>query len=111
MSCKCAQLPDIVKLDDHRAIGRFDELETGDWVRLVRCPSCQHLWSVDGWDKYQTQFVVKISQREAWREFDTSSFAAVSHSVTRRFHDEKCIWHGCEQRRVRIFDLSDKLRR
>jgi len=42
---------------------------------------------VDGWDKYQTQFAVKISQREAWREFDTSSFAgsiSFSHAAVSR---------------------------
>jgi hypothetical protein len=101
MPCECSQLPDIVNLDDHPAIGRFDELETGDWVRLVRCPSCQQLWSVDEWDKYQTQFAVRIPQREGWREFDTTPFRR-QYLVQARggLTPERCIWQGCEQRRV-----------
>lgn len=102
MSCKCSQLPDIVKLDDHPAIGRFDELETGDWVRLVRCPHCGQLWSVDEGDKYQTQLAVRIPKNEGWRELDTTPLRRRYLIQSRGgLTDEKCIWLGCEQRRVR----------
>ena len=102
MSCHCSQLPDIVKLDDHPAIGRFDELETGNWVRLLRCPRCGQLWSVDEWDKYQARFAVKIPQRDGWRQFDTTRFRR-QYLVKARggLTDEKCIWQDCDHRRVR----------
>jgi hypothetical protein len=102
MPCECSQLPNILKVDGHPAIGRFEELDTGNWVRLVRCPACGQLWSVDEWDKFQTQFAIKVPQREGWREFDTMPLRR--HYVIEArggTTDEKCIWSGCEQRRVR----------
>jgi hypothetical protein len=101
MKCQCSQFPDIVKLDDHPVVGRFDELETGVWMRLVRCPHCGQLWSVDEWEKYQTQFAVRIPQREGWREFDATPFRRHYLIQSRGgLTDEKCVWKGCEQRRV-----------
>ena len=91
-----------MKLDDHPAIGRFDELESGDWVRLVHCRRCGQLWSVDEWDKYQTQFAVRIPQREGWQEFDTTPLRRQYLIQSRGgLTDERCIWQSCEQRRVR----------
>ena len=102
MSCECSQLPDVVKLDEDSAIGRFDELETGDWERLVRCPRCGQLWSVDKPDGYTRSFAIKMPRREGWREFDTTPLRR-QYLVQSRggLTDENCIWLGCEQRRVR----------
>jgi hypothetical protein len=102
MPCECSQLPDIVKLDDHPVVAGFDELESGNWVRLVRCTICGQLWSLDEWDKYQTQFAIKAPLREGWRGFDTSLLRR-RYLVQSRggLVEEKCIWLGCEQRRVR----------
>jgi hypothetical protein len=101
MSCECSHLPDVVKLDSYPSIGRFDELETGDWNRLVRCPHCGHLWSVDEWDRYYTQFAFKIPKREGWRELDAALRRQYLIQSRGGLADEKCIWKGCEQRRVR----------
>ena len=102
MPCTCSQLPDIVKLDSHSHIGHFDELETGNWVRLVRCPRCGQLWSVDERDKYHVPFAIRIPQREGWLEFDTTPLRRQYLTQSRGgLTDEKCIWLGCEQRRVR----------
>jgi len=103
MSCECSKLPDIVRLDDYPGIARgSDELETGDWVRLVCCRSCGQLWSLDEWDKYQRQFAIKIPRREDWREFDTMPMR-LEFLVRSRggLTDEHCIWSGCSERRVR----------
>ncbi len=102
MPCKCSQLPDIVKLDNHPEIGRFELLETGNWVRLFRCPCCDQLWSVDEFDKLQTQFAVKIPERDGWREFDTTLLRR-DYLIRSRggLTDEKCIRQGCDQPRVR----------
>src|SRR5215204_6582002 len=102
MSCECFRLPDIVKLDEHLAISRFDEFETDDWVRLVGCPRCGQLWSVDGSDGRTRTFAIKMPRREGWREFDTTPFRR-QYLVQSRggLTDEKCIWQGCEHRRVR----------
>jgi hypothetical protein len=102
MSCNCAEIPNIVRVEDHRSIERFDELEIGDWVRLVRCPSCAQLWSVDEFDKYQRQFAIKIPRQVDWREFDTTPFRR-QYLVHSRggLTAERCIWHNCERCRVK----------
>ena len=101
--CSCSTLPDIIRVDDHEAFVRgLAEIEVGDWVRLVRCPSCGQFWSVDQWDKLQRQFALKIPARDGWRDFDTvplrKRFLAESLGGTT---DEKCIWAGCSARRLR----------
>jgi hypothetical protein len=103
MPCRCSQLPEIVRLDDYPSIAKdSDELESGGWLRLVRCRSCGQLWSLDEWDKYQTQFAIKISQRDGWRQFDTTPLRREFLIRARGgLTDEICIRTGCSGRRVR----------
>jgi hypothetical protein len=61
IQCECSELPEIVKLDAHPTIERnSDELEKGDWIKLVCCRACGQLWRLNEWDKYQIQFAFKI---------------------------------------------------
>jgi len=72
MPCKCSQIPEILRLEDYPSVERdADELEAGDWRRLLRCRSCGQLWSLDESDKYQRQFIIKIPQQDGWRQFDS----------------------------------------
>jgi hypothetical protein len=103
MICECSQLPEIVRLGDHPNIEqKAEQLETGDWVRLVRCLICGQLWSVDEWDKYQRQFAIKIPQQDGWRQYDTTP-SRVDFLIQSRggLTDELCIWTNCKSRRVR----------
>lgn len=103
MSCECAKLSEIVRIADHPEIEHgSEELEREGWFWLVRCRSCGQLWSLDAWDKYQTQFAIKFAHREGWREFDTTALRK-QYLVQSRggVTDEPCIWSGCSGRRVR----------
>ena len=102
MWCNCSKLPEIVKLEDHPRINRGKQIDSGDWVRLVRCPRCSQLWSVDEWDKYQIRFAIKIPCREGWREFDSTPLR--KEYLIRScggLTDERCIFVNCDQPRVR----------
>lgn len=103
MPCQCSQLTTIVRLDDFPRFGSgLEELETGDWVRLVRCRECGQLWWLDEWDKYQRQFAIKIPQRNGWRDFDTTPLRQEFLVRSRGgLTNERCIWAGCDGRRVR----------
>jgi len=102
MSCECSQFAAIVRLDQHPSIERgSEELERDSWFWLVRCRSCEQLWSLDEWEKLQRQFAIKILRREGWREFDTTPLRK-QYLVQSRggVTDQRCIWQGCEQPRV-----------
>jgi hypothetical protein len=103
MSCQCSQLSGIVRLEDYPSIEKdSDEVESGDWLRLVRCRSCGQLWSLDEPDKYRRQFAIKIAKQEGWREFDTTPLRREFLVQSRGgLTDERCIWSGCSGRRVR----------
>jgi hypothetical protein len=102
LGCHCSKLADIIRVDDHALfVRRLRKLETGNWVRLCQCRSCQQLWSVDEWEKYQRQFAIKIPVRDGWREFDTTPFRKRFLLQSRGgTTDQECIWVGCQGRRV-----------
>src|ERR1700756_5578228 len=103
MPCCCSQLPEIIRLEDYPNIGKdSDELEGGNWVRLVRCRSCGQLWSLDECDKYQRQFAIKIARQDGWQQFDTTQLRKNFLVKSRGgLADEKCIMQGCNGQRVR----------
>lgn len=101
--CQCQELPEIVRFDDRKQhFQKMQVLEKGDWVRLLQCLICSQLWSLDEWDKYQTQFAIKLARREGWQEFDTAALRK-QYLVQSRggVTDEPCIWSGCTGHRVR----------
>ena len=103
MSCRCADLPEIVRLDEHPTIeSGSEQLEMANWTRLMCCRVCGQLWAVDEWEKYQRQLAVKIPQREGWGSFDTMPLRREFLVQSRGgLTDEPCIWAGCGQPRVR----------
>ncbi len=103
MPCECPQLPAIVKLDHHPGIERdAEELERRGWLQLVRCRTCGGLWSLDGWDKLQRRFAIKLSRREGWSEFDTTPLRK-EYLVRSRggVTVERCSWRDCDRPRVK----------
>ena len=71
MSCTCANLADVEKVERHIAFFEsLPVLETGNWVKLCQCLSCNQLWSVDEWDKGAISFARKRRNRKNWAEND-----------------------------------------
>lgn len=103
MNCACASLPDLFKLE---ACPGFEKatvrLASGNWVHLHKCSTCGQLWRLDEWDKYQTQFVVRIPAGADWELFDATplqkNFLVQSRGG---LTDEQCIWHGCQEKRLK----------
>ena len=102
MSCICAELPDLFKLETYPGFKESTvRVASGNWVHLHKCTSCGQLWRLDEWDKYQVQFVVRIPLSTDWEQFDAvplqKQFLVQSHGGLSL---EQCIWHGCQNKRV-----------
>jgi hypothetical protein len=100
---ECSELPRAFYLSDvPRFEARLEELEAGDWCRLGRCRSCGQLWRTDDWDKYVTQFAVKLDSAEHWRSFDPGPLEKkLLVSARGGTEPTPCAWAGCGQPVVR----------
>jgi hypothetical protein len=103
MTCDCANLQDLFKLESRpRFEAGTDKIAAENWVRLHRCRSCGQLWRIDEWDKYQTRFVVRVPSAEAWETFDPVELQK-QFLITSRggLSDAKCVWSGCRNPQVK----------
>lgn len=103
IECQCSSLSEIARLEDHAdQFRKMQEVEQGNWCWLNQCQSCGQLWRVDVWDKGHTQFVIKIAQRDGWKDFDTiplrKRYLVQSYGG---LTDETCSWAGCSGRCVK----------
>jgi hypothetical protein len=103
MSCRCVDLPDLFKLEDHPGfIESTIRIATGNWVHLHKCANCGQLWRVDESDKYQVQFVVRISSSADWEQFDAVPLQKLFLLQSRGgLSNEQCIWRGCQGKCVK----------
>jgi hypothetical protein len=103
-ACKCDSLPEIFFLDSAPGdwLSGLNEQFSGDWKILYHCPRCGQMFSVDIWDKYQEQVVVRITNPKCWeQEADSVALRKTLLLRNRGGTEERlCIWAGCEKRRV-----------
>lgn len=85
MKCDCDDQPAIRRIDGTFAalFPGFQRVDAAEWRALLRCRTCGQLWAVDEWDKYQSQFAVKVNTTEGWECFRRGSAKGVSRSVAR----------------------------
>lgn len=104
MKCNCKQLPDLFDIEDGPKgfAKNLNELAVGDWIKLMQCPECKQYWRVDEWDKYRTQFAIKLKTAESWEQIDTvpmqKAFLLESRGGTTQ---EECMWSNCPKNRVK----------
>jgi hypothetical protein len=104
MECKCAQLREIIDVEDAPAgfVKSLEEVAVGDWVRLMKCHHCKQYWRVDEWDKYQAQFAIKLKSDEGWETLDVvplqKNFLLQSRGGTT---EQECKWANCTNNRVK----------
>jgi hypothetical protein len=104
MVCVCINLENLVDItNDHKEFtNRFDCVDIGDWVRLMRCPNCGQLWKVDEWDKYQTLYAQKIFSIETWKTIDHVSLIKEQMIKNRGgIEENKCLWKECDRYAVK----------
>ena len=104
MDCNCSKLPSIFDVEDGPKgfIKNLIKLFKDNWIKLMQCPSCKQYLRVDEWDKYQTQFAIKLDKREGWENIDTvplqKEFLQQSRGGTTQ---EECMWANCSKNRVK----------
>src|ERR1022692_2507556 len=103
MSCACSKLPQLVRIDARCDLPeRLEESELRSWIKLSRCRICGQYWRVDEWDKFHTQFAVKINDPAHWQEYDDLPLRKKFLLESRGgITNEKCIWQGCTNNRVK----------
>ena len=99
---RCKSLPQIFYLDDVVFFeSRLRKVAQGNWVSLHKCRWCRQHWRLDDWDKYTTQFAVKIDDPQHWETFDSTDLEKGLLLESRGgTTDKKCIWAGCGNKSV-----------
>jgi hypothetical protein len=96
--CPCKNLGTVAKVTDHQSFFKsLNEIEIGNWVRLMECNSCSQLWAVKEWDKYQIQLATKIplANRTTWQEANTEGEKEFLIKSRGGLTSEICAWARC----------------
>ena len=80
----------------------LNKIAAGSWVKLMECPDCAQLWKVDEWDKLQTLYAVKISEKENWERFDSIPLIKEKMVLNRGgLIETECMWAGCNNMQIK----------
>ena len=75
----------------------FDFVDDKGWFELYKQKQDGTFWRLDKWDKYQTQFFVRLETIENWESVDDSELRVELLKTTRGVDlTRKCIWNNCE---------------
>lgn len=104
MPCGCHKLDaliDVTNNDQQQFVRALENVEFGDWVKLMRCPVCGQYWKVDEWDKYQTLYAFKIPDAAIWKSVDVTPFVKERIIENRGgLQEGTCMAAGCGNRAV-----------
>lgn len=102
--CNCENLKTLVDIsNDYSAFkNKLEQLEVGAWVLLMQCLDCGQFWKVDEWDKYQSIYAVKVSNRHGWEEFDSEALIKERMIENRGgLTESECMQAGCGLKQVK----------
>lgn len=102
-SCNCKRSDALVDVTDdyQQFVGALENVEFGDWVKLMRCPACGQYWKVDEWDKYQTLYAFKLPDAGNWKSVDVSPLIKERIVKSRGgLQNSMCMRAGCKNRAV-----------
>lgn len=98
MSCLCAQLETITKVElQPEFFGSLEALEYGNWVKLCRCKTCSQFWSVDEWDKGNIAFAKKLSSNINWQAQNTEEQKTYLLKARGGTENKVCAQSGCQK--------------
>jgi hypothetical protein len=101
--CDCGEQPSVRQVNgavDNLFPG-FDHVDAGGWKALLKCPSCGQLWTVDEWDRYHLQLVVKIADAAHWQASDEAQRKAHLAESRGGTGEMNCMWNDCERRQLK----------
>lgn len=104
MNCTCSKQENLVDITrNHSAFKNgLEPVAVGNWVRLMRCSTCNQLWKVDEWDKYQELYAFKLQSAEGWEEYDSAALVKDKIIENRGGLEEaKCLMAGCSEKQVK----------
>jgi hypothetical protein len=75
----------------------FENVDRKDWYILLKNKNDDSLWRLDVWDKYQTQFLIKLDSFENWSIVNDKELRMEFLKNQKGISDERCTWNGCER--------------
>lgn len=101
--CDCGNHPSVRQVNGPIAMlfPGFVQVGADGWKALLRCRSCSQLWSVDEWDKYQIQLVVKIAGTANWKTFDETQRKAHLAASRGGLCESNCTWNDCTRKQLK----------
>lgn len=102
--CKCQEHEALIDVTEgyQHFVGALENIEFGNWVKLMRCPVCGQYWKVDEWDKYQTLYAFKLQNESNWQSFDLTP-QIKSSMIKKRggLQHTNCMRASCKNRAVK----------
>jgi hypothetical protein len=103
--CQCSGLAAAFYLDQ-APLGWSEgltDVAKGNWKTLRHCRACQATFSIDDWDKFHEQVVVRIPEPSNWEEHADSAVVRKRLLLQSRggLIVGDCICLGCSEPRVR----------
>ena len=102
--CNCEEQPTLIEISNNHSDlkSKLKQVDVGNWVLLMQCPSCKQLYKVDEWDKYQTCYAVKIPSSENWETFDSEPLIKNQMIQNRGgLTNDPCMLAGCNIKQVK----------
>ncbi|WP_146185115.1 hypothetical protein [Flavobacterium pallidum] len=86
----------------------FEFVEAKSWYKLYQNKTDKSFWRLDIWDKYQTQFFLKLETIFDWENFDARELEINLLKKTRGVTEEKCKWQNCQNKALNNLVFCEK---
>jgi hypothetical protein len=103
LHCDCGNQPSVRQVNGPIAMlfPGCVQVDAHGWKALLKCRSCGQLWTVDEWDKYQLQLVVKIAHAADWKTSDEAQRKAHLASSRGGTSESNCMWNDCGRKQLK----------
>ena len=102
-NCNCIKMPSVFYYEDTEKdfYEGLEKIDSFDWYELYECKMCFQYWRIDIWDKLQERFVVRVENRNNWKDFDETPLIKELIIKNRGGTiDQECVWQSCKGKRV-----------
>lgn len=108
VSCLCPtiRVTSYVQLESNEWLNGLAVIEQGPWKALMVCSSCNGLWVVDHYDKFQPRRIIRVEEENGWQEVDRlEAFKRLMVELNGGEIEEKCIRAECQENCLMGFHL------
>jgi hypothetical protein len=78
----------------------FQLIDSAPWIELYKSKLDNSYWRLDGYDRLQQRFFIRLEKREGWIDFDAQLLIKELLKINRGTTDQKCIWINCIKKAI-----------